>query len=90
MKIIQSILLFACTAVFSQMATAHPGHHEHHSLYLAFIHHITSVYHSLMSLAVLGVAMIILGFVMSLTRNSTRYAGAVLSIVGVGLLTVQP
>lgn len=89
MKLIQSILLFAATTAFAPLTLAHPGHHEHHSMTLAFLHHVTSVYHSLMSLAVLGGVMMIVGLAISLKHKTRRVTGAVLSIAGAGLLIGQ-
>ncbi|BET26230.1 hypothetical protein EV673_0672 [Limnobacter thiooxidans] len=77
---------------------AHPGHHEHSDLADAFIHHVTSVYHSLMSLAVLGGVMLVVGLVASFTRSAPagqlaslaqRLMGAALSMAGAGLLLGQ-
>lgn len=89
MKLIQSILLFAATASFAPGTLAHPGHHEHNSMAFALLHHVTSIYHSLMSLAVLGGVMIIVGFANSLKHKTRRVAGAALSIAGAGLLIGQ-
>jgi len=79
-------------------ALAHPGHHEHSDLADAFIHHVTSVYHSLMSLAVLGVVMLVAGLLISVKRSvhasrvaamAQQFTGAALSLAGAGLLMGQ-
>jgi len=79
-------------------ALAHPGHHEHSGLVDAFIHHVTSFYHSLMSLAVLGAVMLLVGLVISFTRSvqagqlvslAQRFMGTALSMAGAGLLLGQ-
>ena len=94
MKAVQFILALHA-AVFSQLALAHQGHHEHHSVAQALIHHVSSLYHSLMSLAVLGAVMLVLGFVLSLKKahgkqapklSLQRVAGVLLSVTGAGLL----
>lgn len=79
-------------------ALAHPGHHEHSDLADAVIHHVTSVYHSLMSLAVLGVLMLVAGLLISVKKSAhagriaaiaQQFTGAALSLAGAGLLIGQ-
>ncbi len=98
MKLKQSIACLAFNLLLIPMALAHPGHHEHSDLAEAFIHHVTSVYHSLMSLAVLGAVMLVVGLVVSFRRSAhagklaslaQRFMGAALSIAGAGLLLGQ-
>lgn len=89
MKIIQSVFLLAATALSAPLALAHPGHHEHHDMVQAFLHHVTSAYHSLMSLAVLGGVMMIVGLAISLKHKTRPATGVVLSIAGAGLLFGQ-
>lgn len=89
MRLIQFILLTIATIQFAPLALAHPGHHEYHGTIHAFLHHVTSVYHSLMSLAVLGCVMMIVGMAIGLKHKTRRVAGAALSIAGAGLLIGQ-